>query len=367
MMVKRRMLAKAAAGGGLVAATTVALGFPKPLRAQEALKWRMVTTWPKNFPGLGTGSESLARMINAMSGGRLTVEVFGAGEIVPPFESMDAVGGGTAEMGHGAPYYWKGKVSAAQFLSALPFGLTAQEQNAWFDYGGGQELADRVYAEMNTKFFPSGNTGCQMGGWFNKDIASLADFQGLKIRMPGIGGEVLKAAGATVVNLPGGEIPQALLSGTIDAVDWVGPYNDLAFGLYKSAKNYYYPGWHEPGGPLDCFVNLDAWNGLPGDLKAVIEVANRAVNQHVLNEFVARNNDSLVKLQRDHGVILKRFPDSVLEGLYGLSNNVVEDLASNDPLSGEILDSILAFRASASGWSEVSVAAFLDARAKVLG
>ena len=206
----------------------------------------MTTTWPKDFPGLGTGANRLADYIGALSDGELTVSVHGGGEIVPALEAFDAVSKGVAEMGHGAAYYWKGKTSAAQFFAAVPFGLTAQEMNAWIYTGGGQKLWDDLYAEFNLKPFLAGNTGVQMGGWFNREINSLEDMNGLKMRMPGLGGEVLTAIGAVPKLLPGGEIFTALESGAIDATEWVGPYNDLAFGFYKAAQYYYYPGWHEP-------------------------------------------------------------------------------------------------------------------------
>ncbi|MEO1090681.1 MAG: TRAP transporter substrate-binding protein [Pseudomonadota bacterium] len=358
----RRSFVRNLAGGTAAVGAVAASTFPKPALGQETFEWRMVTTWPKNFPGLGTGAELLAQIIGEMSNGRLQITVYGAGEIVPAFESMDAVGSGTVEMGHGAPYYWKGKVNASQFLAAIPFGMNAQEMNAWYQYGGGQELADKVYADMGAKFFPSGNTGVQMGGWFNKEINSLADYQGLKMRIPGLGGEVVQAAGGNVVNLPGGEIPPALSSGAIDATEWVGPYNDLAFGLYQSARLYYYPGWHEPATVLDNFINLDAWNSLPPDLQAIVEYANRAVNQTVLSEFTARNNDSLDKLINEHGVQLVPFPDEVLAGLGRLSGEVMNDLASTDELSREVMDSMLRFRGTAKPWSEVSEGAFAGAR-----
>ena len=260
--LKRRDFLKTASTSGAVIAATAAAAssFPKPSLAQGIMKWRMGTTWPKNFPGLGTGANKLAEFIGAASGGRLQVDVYGGGEIVPPFETMDAVASGTLEMGHGAPYYWKGKEPATQFIASMPFGLNVIEQNSWLQFGGGQELADKVYEKLGCKFFASGNTGVQMGGWFNKEINSLEDYKGLKMRIPGLGGEVVKAAGGNVVNLPGGEIPAALQSGAIDATEWVGPYNDLAFGLYKSAKFYYYPGWHEPATLLDNFINLTAWS-----------------------------------------------------------------------------------------------------------
>jgi TRAP-type mannitol/chloroaromatic compound transport system substrate-binding protein len=360
LQARRKFLtAGAALGAG---ATAAAAAFPKPALSQNLMKWRMQTTWPKNFPGLGTGANKLAEFIGKASGGRLTVEVFGGGEIVPAFETMDAVANGTIEMGHGAPYYWKGKVPATQFIATIPFGLNAAEQNSWIQFGGGQELADKVYGELGCKFFASGNTGVQAGGWFNKEINSLEDYKGLKMRIPGLGGEVVKAAGGNVVNLPGGEIPPALASGTIDATEWVGPYNDLAFGLYKSAKFYYYPGWHEPGTVLDNFISLKAWDALPDDLKAVIQTANAYANSYVLNEFNANNNQSLDTLVNKHGVVLKKFPDEVLAGLGKLCGEVIGDLAGTDPLSREVLESTIAFRKQSIGFAKVSEQAFYNAR-----
>jgi TRAP-type mannitol/chloroaromatic compound transport system substrate-binding protein len=361
--MKRRNFLAGAAATGAAAAAVAASSFPKPALSQGRMEWRMVTTWPKNFPGLGTGANLLADIIGKASQGRLTVRVFGAGEIVPAFESMDAVGSGTVEMGHGAPYYWKGKVEASQYFASMPFGMSAQEQNAWFQYGNGQKLADKAYRQMGCKFFMSGNTGVQMGGWFNKEMRSLADYRGLKMRIPGLGGEVVKAAGGNVVNLPGGEIMPALASGAIDATEWVGPYNDLAFGFYKSAKFYYYPGWHEPATLLDNFININAWEKLPADLKAVVEAANVAVNQMVLSEFVARNNASLATLINQHKVQLRKFPDEVLDGLGKLAGEVMSDLASKDALSREVMDDYLKFRREAMVWSRLSEQSFLAARA----
>ncbi len=358
--MKRRQFLSGAALAGATAA--VASTFPKPALAQDVREWRMVTTWPKNFPGLGTGANLLAEYINKASDGRMKITVYGAGEIVPAFEAIDAVGNGTVEMGHGAPYYWKGKVAAAQYLAAMPFGLTAQEQNAWFQYGGGQEIADKIYEKLNCKFFPSGNTGTQMGGWFNKEMNTIDDFKGLKMRIPGLGGEVIQAAGGNVVNLPGGEIPPALQSGAIDATEWVGPYNDLAFGLYKSAKYYYYPGWHEPATTLENFINLSAWNDLPNDLKAIVEQANRATNQMVLSEFVARNNQALKTLQEKHNVDVRPFSNDILTNLGSLSGKVLRDLVASDPLSQEVFDSLVSFRGQAVSWAKYSELAFMQAR-----
>ena len=356
----RRSFLKGAAAGS--AALAAASGLAKPAVSQGLKKWRMQTTWPKNFPGLGTGANKLAELIGILSGGRLTVEVYGSGEIVPAFETMDAVTSGAIEMGHGAPYYWKGKVAATQFIAVMPFGLTIGEQNSWVEFGGGQQLADKVYGELGCKFFASGNTGVQMGGWFNKEINSTEDYKGLKMRIPGLGGEVVKAAGGNVVNLPGGEIQPALQSGAIDATEWVGPYNDLAFGLYKNAKFYYYPGWHEPATLLDNFINLKAWEGLDSELQSIVATANAHTNSYVVNEFMANNNNAMNVLLKEHGVVLKKFPDELLNELGKLSGEVIGDLASGDPLSREVTASVVAFRKQALSFARVSDQAYLSSR-----
>ena len=241
--MKRRAFLKAAAGSAVVAA---APALPKPALAQSQRKWRLVTTWPKNLPGLGTGAQYFADQVTKCTGGRLTVQLFAAGEIVPAFESIDAVKAGTIEMGHGCPYYWKGKAPAAEFVSNFPFGLTAQEYNAWYHFGGGDKLCDELYSEaFGCKYLVCGNTGVQHPGWSRKEVNTLEDFKGLKIRMPGLGGEVMKRLGATVVNLPGGEVTAALASGTIDWVEWNNPYGEASLGFHRHAKYYYTPGWHE--------------------------------------------------------------------------------------------------------------------------
>ncbi len=334
--------------------------------SEERRMWRMTTCWPKNFPGLGTTAQYLADYITAASGGRLTVTLFAAGEIVPAFEAIDAVSRGVVEMGHGSPYYWKGKLAACQFLTSMPFGPDAQEQTAWYIQGGGQEIADTLYAELGCKFFPAGNTCVQMGGWFKRTIDTINDFSGLKIRMPGLGGEVIKALGANVVNLPAGEVALALQSGAIDAVDWAGPYNDLAFGLHKYARYYYYPGWHEPCGTLDCFINLKEWASLPDDLQEIVATACAAANQISTAEFTARNASSLEKLVDQHGVDTRPFSQDVLNQLAITSRNVMTDIANADPQSAEIYHSLTTFLQTIRRWSENSEAAFLEAREHAL-
>ncbi len=323
----------------------------------------MVTAWPKNFPGLGTAAEFLAETLRELSAGRLDIKVYGAGELVGAFEVFDAVSQGTVELGHSGAYYWKGKIEAAPFFSTVPFGLNAQEMNAWLYFGGGLELWREAYAPFNITPFPVGNTGVQMGGWFNKEINSTADLKGLKIRMPGLGGEVLARAGATVVNLPGAEIFTAMQQGTIDATEWVGPYNDLAFGLHQVAQYYYYPGWHEPGPNIELLVNTDALRALPDDLQAILEEAAKIANLQMLSEFTARNNEALRILVAEHGVEIRRFPDDVMAVLRDHTRQMLEEQAARDPLSAKAYDSYRGFRDQVVPWHDISLRAYMNARA----
>jgi len=310
---------------------------------QKTYKWKLVTAWPKNFPGLGRGPETFAQYVNDMSGGRLQVTVFGAGELVPGFEVFDAVSQGTAQMGHAGAYYWKGKMPAAPIFSAIPFGMNVTEMNAWLQYGGGMELWRELYEPFNVIPFVGGNTGVQMAGWFKIEINSLDDFKGLKMRIPGLGGEVFKAVGGVPVSLTGGEIFVSLQSGAIDATEWVGPYNDLAFGLFKAADFYYYSGWHEPGTALEFTVNKDAYNALPDDLKKIVEVATRAVNQDMLDEYTARNVQAMQKLIEEHGVNVQPLPDDVLAALKQATADVMAEKSAQDPMFKKVYNSYQTF------------------------
>jgi TRAP-type mannitol/chloroaromatic compound transport system substrate-binding protein len=358
-MQRRDFIKRAATGTTLLGS---GLAVSTPARANPEYKWKMVTTWPKNFPGLGTGANHLARMITEMSGGRISVKVYGAKELVPDFEVFDAVSRGTAQMGHGAAYYWKGKHEATQFFTTVPFGMTAQEMNGWFYYGGGMELWTELYDQFNLVPFPAGNSGVQMGGWFNKEITSVEDLKGLKMRIPGLGGEVLQRAGGTPVSLPGSEIFTSLQSGAIDATEWVGPYNDLAFGLYKAAKYYYYPGFHEPGACMEAIVNKEAYEALPKDLQAIVRHACQAVNLDMLSEYMARNPAALSTLIRKHKVDLRVYPDDVLRKLRELSNEVVADIAQKDAFSKKVYASYEKFLKQAREWSDISERTYLQAR-----
>jgi TRAP-type mannitol/chloroaromatic compound transport system substrate-binding protein len=324
--------------------------------------WKMVTSWPTNFPGLGTGAARLAEAITKMSNGRINVKLYGAGELVPAFEVLDAVSRGTAEMGHSGAYYWKGKHEATQFFSSVPFGLNAMEMNSWLYYGGGLELWRELYAPFGVVPFPGGNSGVQMGGWFNKEINSVNDLNGLKMRIPGLGGEVLAKLGGVPVNIPGGEVFTSLQAGAIDAAEWVGPYNDLAFGLFKAAKYYYYPGWQEPGATLECVVNKAAFEALPEDLKTIVEYACRGVNESMLAEYAFRNPSALKTLIDEHKVELRPFPAEVIAALKSASDALVAEIAKRDPLSQRVYDSYMAFRTASKPWLAVSDDAYAQVR-----
>ena len=326
--------------------------------AQKTYKWKLVTTWPKNFPGLGTAPERFAQAVTRMSNGRLEIKVYGAGEIVPALEVFDAVSRGTVEMGHGAAYYWKGKVPEAQWFATVPFGMNARQANGWLSYGGGLALWRELYKPFGVRPFPGGNTGTQMGGWFNKEINSLDDVKGLKMRIPGLGGEVFRRAGGTPVLLPGGEIFTSLQTGAIDATEWVGPYNDLAFGLHKAAKYYYYPGWHEPGLVLELLVNEKAFASLPKDLQEVVETAARASNQDMLDEYTRRNSEALTALVTEHGVQLRRFPDDVLSEYKRLAAEVLAAERDRSAMGKKIFESYMAFQKASRSYQSVAEDAY---------
>lgn len=327
----------------------------------KVYKWKLVTSWPKNYPGLGAGPENFAKLVDRMSNGRLKVRVYGAGEIVPALEVFSAVSSGTAQMGHSASYYWKGKIPSAVLFTTVPFGLNAQEMNGWLHYGGGLDLWREVYEPFNLIPFAGGSTGVQMAGWFNREVNSMEDFKGLKMRIPGTGGDVFSRAGGTAVSMPGGEIYTSLQTGVIDAAEWVAPYNDLAFGFNDVAKYYYYPGWHEPGATLEFMVNKQSYEALPKDLQAIVEVATRAVNQDMLDEYTARNNAALVEL-RSKGADIRALPDSVLERLHELSQEVLAENAAANADFKRVYASYKQFADGATAYHKISEQAMYDTR-----
>ena len=332
----------------------------------DAIEWKLVTTWPKGLPGLGAAPENFARRVNEASGGRLRIKVFGAGEIVPAFEVFDAVSRGVAEAGHGASYYWKGKIPASVFYTAVPFGMTAQEANGWLHYGGGLELWRELYAPFGVVPFAGGSTGVQMAGWFNIRLNDRTDLDGLKMRIPGLAGEVFDAAGGSAVRIAGGEVYTSMQTGVIDAVEWVGPYNDRTLGLMEVGEYYYYPGWHEPGAMLETIVNADALAALPADLQAIVRVAARATNTDMLDDFTANNSESLQILLREFDTEVLPLPDDVMDALYESSQVAIQSLVNSDPMAKKIADSYFDFAQKVRMYHEISERGYLNARDRLL-
>ncbi|MEM8907017.1 MAG: TRAP transporter substrate-binding protein [Bacteroidota bacterium] len=315
-------------------------------------QWKMVTTWPPNFPILGEGCTLFAQWVKELSAGRLEIKVFGGGELVPPLESFDAVQSGAADIGHGSAYYWAGKAASSQFFASVPFGMNAQQLNAWLIGGGGMALWEELYARFNLVPMIGGNTGVQMGGWFNREINSMEDLKGLKMRIPGLGGKVLERAGGAPVLLAGGELYTGLERGIIDATEWVGPYHDYSMGFYQIAKYYYSPGWHEPGTSLEFFINKDRYDALPQDLQAILRAAAARVSSWMLAEAEAKNSIYLTKLIEEEQVDIRRYPPEVLAQLREYTREILEEMVAADPFSKRVYDSYLDFRNKAVKWSE---------------
>jgi len=361
--MKRRSFIKNLSIGALATGTGAAN--IKPADAAGRHNWKLVTTWPPNFPVFMEGVKRFAKDVKRMSRGKLNIQVFAGGELIPPMQSFDAVSQGTVEMSHGAAYYWAGKIPAAQFFTAVPFGLNAQGMNAWLYYGGGLDLWREVYAPHNLVPFPMGNTGVQMGGWFRKEINSLADLKGLKMRIPGLGGKVIAKAGVNPVLLPGSEIYMALERGTIDATEWVGPYHDLRLGLYRAAKFYYYPGWHEPGPTLELNINKTAWEKLPKQLQLIVENATAASNLRMLSEFEARNLEALKTLKEKYHVKVKAFPADVISELRKLTKVTLDEEAAKDATFKKVYQAYQKFSNGNDEWNKISEAAYARARKEI--
>ncbi len=356
--MQRRKFIKSVAGAAIAGASVVAI----PAIAAKKFNWKMVTTWPPNFPVFQEGVERFAKEVREISSGRLAIKVFAGGQLVPPLQTFDAVSQGTVQMGHGAAYYWAGKIPAAQFFTAVPFGMNAQGMNAWFYGGGGIKLWQELYGPYNLMPFPMGNTGVQMGGWFRKKINSVKDLKGLKMRIPGLGGKVMAKAGVNPVLLAGGEIYTALERGTIEATEWVGPYHDLRLGLYRAAKYYYYPGWHEPGTALELIVNRKAWGSLPKDLQLVIQTAAAASNIWMLSEFESKNLQALRTLQTKYRVKTYEYPRDVIRQLRKYTKQVLDEEARKDKTFKKVYTAYKKFHTNNDAWNAISEAAYAKAR-----
>ena len=363
--MKRREFFKSATA--LTAGAAAATALAAPAIAQGNQTWRMVTTWPKNFPGLGVGAQRLADRITASSSGRLTVQVFAAGELVPGLQALDAVIDGSAEMSHGAAYYWQNKNAGLAFFTGVPFGMTSRELAAWVRYLGGQEIWDEIYDQFGVQAFLSGDTGTQAGGWFQKELNGVADVQGLRFRTPGLGGQVWERLGASVQNLAAGEIFAALQSGTLDAAEFVGPYNDLALGFYQIAKNYYFPSFTEPGLATELVVSKSKFQALPADLQAIVTDICQAEYDQVACDFYANDPRALATLVSEHGVQVRRFPDEIIEaGATAAAAIITERRQTGDELTKKAAESFVAALNLMRTRAENTDTPFLNARERFL-
>ena len=327
---------------------------PAVITNRKKIRWKMVTTWPPNFPILGEVCHDFAEMVRKMSGGDFEIKVYGAGELIPAFECFDAVSAGAVEMASGASYYWAGKDAATQFFTTIPFGLNAQQMTAWLHFGGGYELWTELYDRFGLIPFSAGNTGLQMAGWFNKEINEPKDLKGLKMRIPGLGGKVLQKAGGTAVLSSGAEIYTNLERGVIDAAEWIGPYHDYIMGFHEISKFYYAPGWHEPGSNLEFFANKLAFNKLPEDLKDIFIAASAYISVKVLHAFEVQNAIYMEKIKALHTVDVRLLSDDVLDTLRVHSSSVLDELASKSAYNSKVYQSLLDFKKSAADYNMYS-------------
>lgn len=325
------------------------------------ISWQMATSWPVALDTIFGGAQVVAERVTALSGGKFTIEARAAGELAPGLQVLDVVEQGAVPIGHTASYYYVGKTPATAFGTALPFGLTDRQQNAWLYEGGGLGMLQEMYAErFNVIQFPAGNTGVQMGGWFNKEINSAADLEGLKMRIPGLGGQVMAKLGVNVQVLPGGEIFQALQTGTIDAAEWVGPYDDEKLGFQQAAQFYYYPGWWEPGPTLEIQINLNEWNELPQEYQEILKTAAFEANMIMMARYDAKNPAALQTLMSDGDITLLPFPDDVLSLAEEASFELYDEFAAQDTDFKSILDEWTGFRSSIYEWHGLAEAAMLN-------
>ena len=363
-MKRREFLKKGAVvGGAAAAATTIAA----PAIAQKRIEITMVSTWGRDFPGLGTGAQRFAQRLSDMTDGRMQVEYFAANERVKAFDAFDEVASGNAQMYHGAEYYWKGKHPGWAYFTAVPFGLTYTEINAWIRFGGGQALWDELAADFGLKGLMCGNTGVQMGGWFRKEVNTVSDLKGLKFRMPGLGGDVLAKVGASPVSLSGGQIYENLISGAIDATEWVGPWNDSFYKFYEAAKYYYYPGMHEPGSMLAVGMNKKFWDGLSKSDQLIIEAAASMENDVMMAEYNAKNGEWLGKLINEQGVQLRRFSDEIFDSFGEAADEVFAEVVEHSDLAKRIHESFIKARSEVGGWAKISDQAYVSQRNRYLG
>lgn len=369
-MERRKLLTGLAQGG--ITATTIGVvagcnrasspsaspGATTSNASLPTVEWQMATSWPVSLDTLFGGAKLFADRVAAMTGGKFKITPRAAGELAPGLEVLNVVSQGAVPCGHTASYYYVGKSPVMGFGSSLPFGFTAQQQNAWLYEGGGLKRLQEFYAsKFNVIQFPGGNTGAQMGGWFRKEISSMSDLQGLKMRIPGLGGQVMAKLGVTVQTLPGGEIFQALQTGAIDAAEWVGPYDDEKLGLNKVAQFYYYPGWWEPGTTLEVQINLNEWKKLPPEYQAAIQAAAAETNLITLSRYESQNNEALQRLVQG-GVQLRRYSDEIMTAAEKASFEIYDEFGAKDTDFKGILDEWKQFRDRVYAWNKLNEGSF---------
>lgn len=351
-MLDRRSLFKHTGIAGVLAA-----GVAPAVHAQATIRWRLASSFPKSLDTIYGGAETFARHVKTISGGKFEISVHPAGELMPAFGVVDAVQQGTVEAAHTAPYYFFGKNETFAIGGAIPFGLNSRQMSAWTFQGNGLKLMREFYASYNMTSFPCGNTGAQMGGWFRKEIRSLADMKGLKFRVGGFAGKVIERLGAMPTNLPGGEIYQALEKGTIDAAEWIGPYDDQKLGFNKVAPNYYYPGWWEGGLQLDLYVNQKAFDALTPEYKALIDVASSAAHVDMQAKYDARNPAALKQLV-GAGARLRPFPSEVMNAAFKASMQLYAELSAGNPAWAKVYADYARFRGDQNLWFRFAEATF---------
>lgn len=352
--IKTASFTAAAVGAGMLSSCTTENQNASSIDTNETFQWKLVTAWPPHFPILGEYVDEFSKSVEKMSNGRLKVQVYGGGELVPALEVFDAVSQGVSEMGHSAAYYWSGKMPATLFFGGVPFGMNAQQVNAWLYFGGGLQLWRELYSQHNLIPFVCGNTGGQTGGWFNKEINSVKDFAGLKMRIPGIGGKVVTKIGVSSILAPGGELYTDLDRGIIDALEWVGPYHDSLMGFDKIAKYCYYPGWQEPGPITELIINKNAYETLPDDLKAIIETASAKVNIEILSAFEAKNSEYFLKMKEEGKVQFRHFPDEILDALRNYTEETINEIINSDPFSKKVYESYRKFQKNIYEWDLIA-------------
>lgn len=368
MIDRRKLLGAATLGAAGLAATAcsqsteTADGVAAPAIRRKKTRLTMTTTWPKDLPGLGAAANRVAERVGQLSDGQIEIQVYAAGELVPAFEAFDAVASGNADMYHAADYYWQSKSKAFNFFTAVPMGMTAAEAMGWIDFGGGQELWEELSGQYGIIAFQGANTGHQMGGWFRKEINSLDDFRGLKMRIPGLGGDVIRALGGAAEALPGNEIYQALQTGRIDATEWVGPWNDYFLGFHREAKYHYGPGFHEPGSVLAVGINRRKWDSLTPTEQAIIRSVCSEVNHLSVGEFTYQNGVYLEKLVNEENIELRQFPEDVMSRVQEIAADIRSDAGSGGDLERRIYESFEDGLKKMRDWAAISDGPYHAAR-----